>query len=346
MATGLVCALPDPAGRSMFLEGCRKNCQSRSRAFPQVAMSPLSPLKYPRAVRSTLRHLVDPAAIQDCRLAQGEDRDILCHARRLHESFSRLPAAGSSTDRCLIIGSSGAEVPYLAAHLNYTDITCLAPSRGDASEPVRAIRNHPQGDRPHEFTLIEHDPESRCWPLADAQFSLAIFWGGLEHLHDDPEFALFELNRVCIPGATISVVAENAISFEATHSILRGEPVSSRLNGANGDGRRRSYTPRQIGDLLEGTGWRVNELTTIVSDPPAHWSWWHRILFKRLAANLRRGAGLAEPYWNAFVLAQATKIGPPTRQYPRWLYQDERIRHLKIEMLEMLSDQSSNALSA
>lgn len=311
-------------------------------------MSPPLSLKFPRSVRSTLRHLVDPSAVQNPCAARGEDRDILFQARRLHESLSRLPPAGSRTDRCLLIGSTGAEVPYLGAHLNYADVTCLAPCRSDASEPSRAVRRHPRGDRLFEYTLIEHDPESP-WPLADAQFSLALFWGGLEQLQHDPEFSLYELNRVCMPGATVSVVAENAISFEATHSILRGEPAPPRLNGSIADGPDapgRSYTPRQIADLLEGTGWRVNELTTIVSDPPLHWSWWQRALFKRLAANLRRGVGLAEPYWNAFVLAQATKVDPPTRSYPRWLYQDERIRHLKIEMLEMLSDQSTSALSA
>jgi hypothetical protein len=150
-----------------------------------------------------------------------------------------------------------------------------------------------------------------------------------------------------MPGATISLVAENAISFQATHSLLRGEPMPLRLSDRSPQGNERRYTPREIADLLEGTGWRVNELTTIVSDAGSYWKWWKRVIFKRLAADLRRDVGLAEPYWNAFVLAHAAKVGPPTRSYPRWLYKDEKIRHLKIEMLEMLSEQSpATALSA
>ena len=66
-----------------------------------------------------------------------------------------------------------------------------------------------------------------------------------------------------------------------------------------------------------------------------------RWLFRRLVADFRKGFGLPEPYWNAFILAQATKVTSPTRAYPRWLYKDEKIRQLKIEMLELLSSHES-----
>ncbi len=306
-----------------------------------------APPKYSRPVRSTLRHLVDDDILARPGSAHGESLEILHNAQRLHESLSRLPRAECASDRCLVIGSYGAEVPYLCAHLGYSDVTCLMPSGRGATEPTRRVRQHPGGEQQFEFTLVEHDIESGPWPLVDAHFSLVLFWGCLERLKNDPEFALYELNRVCIPGATVSLVAENAISFQATHSLLRGEPTPLRLNWPSTDGHWRRYTPREIAELLEGTGWRVNELTTIVSDAGTYWKWWKRVLFKRLVADLRRGFGLAEPYWNAFVLAHASKVGPPTRSYPRWLYKDEKIRHLKIEMLELLSEQSpATALSA
>lgn len=302
-----------------------------------------TPPKYSRPVRSTLRHLVKSDALARPDGAGGEALEILRNARRLHESLSRLPSAGCATDRCLVIGSHGAEVPYLCAQLDYQDVTCLMPTERGANEPTRRVRAHPDGGRRFEYTLIEHDLERGPWPIADGQFSLALFWGCLERLQNDPEFAFFELNRVCLPGATVSLVAENAISFEATQSLLRGEPAPLRLNWPGIEGHWRRYSPREIAELLGGTGWRVNELTTIVSNPNNDWKWWKRMLFKRWVADLRRGFGLAEPYWNAFVLAHASKVGPPTRSYPRWLYQGEKIRQLKIEMLEMLAEQSPAA---
>ncbi len=314
-----------------------------------LMVAPASP-KYSRPVRSTLRHLVNGDALKRPEEAGGEAQEILRNAQRLHESLSRLPSAGCASDRCLVIGSYGAEVPYLCAQLGYRDVTCLMPcgaadrgSERDENEPMRRVRSHPDGDRRFEYTLVEHDLERGAWPIADGQFSLALFWGCLERLQNDPEFALFELNRVCLPGATVSLVAENAISFEATQSLLRGEPAPLRLNWPGIEGHWRRYTPPEVGELLGGTGWRVNELTTIVADPNHYWKWWKRMLFKRWVADLRRGFGLAEPYWNAFVLAHASKVGPPTRSYPRWLYRGEKIRQLKIEMLEMLAEQTPAA---
>jgi hypothetical protein len=101
-----------------------------------------------------------------------------------------------------------------------------------------------------------------------------------------------------------------------------------------------------VGELLEGTGWRVEELTSIVPGPPVYWKWWKHWMFKRVVADQRRGFGLAEPYWNAFVLAQATKAAGPTRSYPAWLYGDEKIRQLKVEMMELVSREAPAALSA
>jgi hypothetical protein len=158
--------------------------------------------------------------------------------------------------------------------------------------------------------------------------------------------ALFELNRVCASGATVSLITDNAISLQATHGVIRGHPMPMRLHWPSSEGHWRLYTPNEIRDLLAGTGWRVDLLTSIVPDPPVYWKWWKRILFKRLVADQRRGFGLAEPYWNAFVLAHAVKAAPPTRSYPGWLYKDEKIRQLKVAMMEMLSDERAVAAAS
>lgn len=302
------------------------------------------PSTYGRAVRQTLNWLVSKENVDQPSSARGEAQYLLCHAQRLHESLTRLPRAGENK-KCLVVGSWGLEVPYLAGELGWSDVTCVCAPTSREGVRQRRIRKHPNGDAQYGFTLIEHDIESGSWPFVDGEFGLCVYWGCMEHLRSDPEFSLYELNRVSAPGATVSLITDNAISFQATHSMLRGHPMPMRIHWPSSEGHWRLYTPPEIGELLEGTGWRVDVLTSIVQDPPTYWKWWKRWLFKRLVADQRRGFGLAEPYWNAFVLAHATKTGPATRSYPKWLYKDEKIRQLKVDMLELVSREPSHALA-
>ncbi len=307
------------------------------------------PTTFTPAVRGTLDWLVERRWIDAPLDAAGEAQYLLCHAVRLHESFSRLPAARGG-GRCLVVGSWGLEVPYLAGRLGWRDVVCIcAPgSMSSLMRPVRAdprpgrgdlrpaVRAHPNRDERYAFHLLEHDLESGPMPFDDGAFDLVVFWGCFEHLRHDPEFGLYEINRVTAPGGVVSLVTDNAISFQMTHAMLRGQPMPTRLHHPASEGHWRLYTPPEIEELLTGTGWRVDLLTTIVLDPPVYWKWWKRWLFQRLVAGFRRGFGLREPYWNAFILAQAVKSSPPARQYPRWLYKDDKIAALKREMLEIV----------
>ncbi len=303
------------------------------------------PTSYSRAVRKTLHWLVPDEWVDHPLESTGETRYLLCHAERLHESLRRLPPAGENP-RCLVVGSWGLEVPYLVGQLGWEDLTCLYAPRGRPGWEQRRTRRHPNADEEYPFTLIEQDIEAGPLPFEAETFSLVVFWGCLEHLRRDPEYAFYELNRVCEPGATVSLVTDNAISFQATHSVLRGEPMPMRLHWPESEGHWRLYSPREIEDLLCGTGWQVDVLTSIVSDPPVYWKWWKRWLFRRMIGGYRQGFGLPEPYWNAFVLAHATKAARPTRSYPTWLYKDERIRQLKVQMMELVSRETPAVLSA
>jgi SAM-dependent methyltransferase len=207
-------------------------------------------------------------------------------------------------------------------------------------------RPHPNAGRSYSYRLIEHDVEAAPLPLADGDFSLVIVWRDLERMRCDPEFALYELNRVTVPGGTLSLVADNAISLRATHALVCGDPAPLRIHDSSRESRWRLFTPDEIEDLARGTGWRIDTLTTIVPAAPAQWPWWKRWLFKRWVGGMRSGSGRPDPCWNNFILASATKVSGPTRSYPAWLYSDERIRQLKIEMIELVSRCAENSRPA
>ena len=303
------------------------------------------PSKFSKPVRRTLHWLAPESAIRAPGESTGESRYALCHAERLHESLTRLPRA-TGDRRCLVVGSWGLEVPYLIGHLGWEDVTCVSAPVDRAGLLQRRVRRHPNEDTGFEFTLLEHDVESGPLPFESDQFGLVVYWGCLEHLRHDPEFSFYELNRVTAMDGTLSLVTDNAISFQATHSLLRGQPMPMRLHWPGSEGHWRLYTPNEIEQLAVGTGWRVDELSTIVSDPPVYWRWWKRWLFRKLVADFRKGFGLIEPYWDAFILASVTKTRPPTRGYPTWLYKDEKIRQLKVEMLELVSREEPTLLAS
>lgn len=302
--------------------------------------------RYSRTVKQTLHWLIPSELVDHPENARGESQYLLQHARRLHDSLTRLPPAVGLSRRCLVVGSWGLEVPYLMDMLGWRDVICLCPPNSRPGIRQKRRRVHPNGTKEYEFTLIEHDLESGAWPFEDESFDLAVYWGCLERMRHDPEFSLYELNRVCAPGATASLLTDNAVSFRATHSLLRGEPMPMRLHWPAAQVHWRHYSPREVAELLEGTGWRVDMLTSIVPDPPVYWKWWKRWLFRRIVAGQRRGFGLSEPFWNAFLLAHAVKVAPPTRNYPSWLYMDEKVRRLKMEMIEMVSRRPGALVSA
>jgi len=296
------------------------------------------PTRFSKPVRRTLTWLSSQDAIDSPADSAGENRYALYHAERLHQSLRRLPQPQGDA-HCLVVGSWGIEVPYLAGMLGWKNITCICAPRDKPGIVQRTRRQHPNEETSFEFSLLEHDIESAPLPLESDQFGLIIFWGCLEHLRRDPEFAFYELNRVTAMGGMLSLVTDNAISFQATHCLLRGQPMPMRLHWPDSEGHWRLYTPGEVEQLATGTGWSIDELTTIVSDPPVYWRWWKRWLFRKMVSDFRKGFGLSEPYWDAFILATATKTAPPTRSYPNWLYKDEKIRQLKVQMLELLSRQ-------
>ena len=99
------------------------------------------------------------------------------------------------------------------------------------------------------------------------------------------------------------------------------------------------YAPHELTELLEGTGWRVEAMTSIVPEAPASWGWWKTWRMRRLLAHQRNGFGLVQPFWNAHLLAHATRAAGPMRSFPTWLYQEEKIRELKIDMMELIARQ-------
>jgi SAM-dependent methyltransferase len=119
----------------------------------------------------------------------------------------------------------------------------------------------------YEAFNIENDP----FPYADESFDAVVFSELIEHLGVNPVRALAEIHRVLRPGGIVIVTTPNSLSLERFADFVRaGSLMEERYSPLFGYGARhnREYHPRELRELLEGTGFVIEELVTRDLIPP------------------------------------------------------------------------------
>ena len=135
----------------------------------------------------------------------------------------------------------------------------------------------------YEAFNIETDP----FPYPDASFDAVVFSELIEHLGVNPLRALAEIHRVLRPGGIVVVTTPNSLSLERFGTFLRaGSQMVDRYSPLFGYGARhnREYHARELRELLEGTGFVIESMTTRDLAPVAQRERWQRALWRRLLA--------------------------------------------------------------
>jgi SAM-dependent methyltransferase len=115
---------------------------------------------------------------------------------------------------------------------------------------------------PHRYDFDHFNVERDRFPYADGEFDLVMFCEVLEHLPHDPVHALREIHRVLRPGGSLLLTTPNAARWDNLLRALQGENTYDTLSGFGIYGRHnREYTARELVDLVEGCGYRVENLT-------------------------------------------------------------------------------------
>jgi SAM-dependent methyltransferase len=107
--------------------------------------------------------------------------------------------------------------------------------------------------------------ETDAFPYADESFEVVLFSELIEHLGVNPVRALAEIHRVLRPGGIVVVTTPNAFSLERFATFLRGgSQMVDRYSPLFGYGARhnREYNPHELRELIEGTGFAVEEIVT------------------------------------------------------------------------------------
>jgi glycosyltransferase involved in cell wall biosynthesis/SAM-dependent methyltransferase len=246
----------------------------------------------------------------------GSRAYVETHRTRLERTLSLTPSGGSQ-DRILEMGAYLQITPALKTRLGYGE--------------VRGCYYGPRGQTNHRSVTSENGEEFRCdvdlfdaekdpFPYEDGYFSTVLCCELIEHLPSDPMHMMSEINRVLKPGGTLVLTTPNIASARAVSAILQGFhpmlfPAYIRPNqeGETEARHNREYSPREIQDLLQNSGFELTALETgpFREEPKPEHAWVEHLLDRYILPQDLRGDG---------IYAVGRKRRGVRDRYPSWLY--------------------------
>jgi len=246
----------------------------------------------------------------------GSRSYVETHRTRLERTLALTPPGGSG-DRVLEMGAYLQITPALKTRLGYGE--------------VRGCYYGPAGHMDHRSVTSESGEEFCCdvdlfdaekdrFPYEDGSFSTVLCCELIEHLPSDPMHMMCEINRILKPGGALVLTTPNIASARAISAILQGFhpmlfPAYIRPNpdGETEARHNREYSPREIKDLLENSGFEVAALETgpFREVPTPGHAWVEHLLDRYILPQEHRGDG---------IYAVGRKRRPVRDRYPSWLY--------------------------
>jgi glycosyltransferase involved in cell wall biosynthesis len=239
------------------------------------------------------------------------------HQTRLVKTLEITPPGGPC-DRILEMGAYLQITPALKTKLGYGEVRgCYY---GKLGRTDHKIVESAEGET---FACeIDHfDAEKDPFPYPDGHFSTVVCGELIEHLFEDPMHLMSEVNRILKPGGHFVVTTPNVAALRGISAILQGyHPgffhayIRPATEGGEVDARHnREYTPREIHQLLENSGFEVVRLETgeFRDEPHPEFGWVNHLLKTYWLETDLRGDG---------IYAVGRKTGVVRDRYPGWLY--------------------------
>jgi glycosyltransferase involved in cell wall biosynthesis/SAM-dependent methyltransferase len=245
----------------------------------------------------------------------GSRAYVESHLSRLQRTLAITPPAAPG-DRVLEMGAYLQITPALKTRLGYSEVRgCYYGAAGGRNH--RAVTSE-LGER-FECEIDLFDAEKDCFPYDDAYFATVLCCELLEHLPADPMHMMSEIHRILKPEGHLVLTTPNVVSLRALAGILQGfhpQLFSAYIRPKNGvvDARHaREYTPAEIRQLLENSGFEVTLLETgpFREEPRPEYAWVEHVLERYFLTKEHRGEG---------IYAVGRKTGPVRERYPAWLY--------------------------
>jgi len=236
---------------------------------------------------------------------------------RLEKTLAITPAGGAA-DRILEMGAYLQITPALRSRLGYGEVRGCYFGKLGCVDHRRVVSA--EGET---FTCdLDHfDAERDPYPYPDEHFTTVLCGELIEHLYADPMHLMSEVNRILKPGGHFVLTTPNVAALRGLAAILQGyHPgffhayIKPATGEKEADARHnREYTPREIHQLLETSGFAVTLLETgpFREEPRPEYGWVERLLDRYKLPTHLRGDG---------IYAVGRKTGTVRERYPGWLY--------------------------
>lgn len=238
------------------------------------------------------------------------------HETRLVKTLEITPS-GCPGDRILEMGAYLQITPALHTRLGYGSVRgCYYGKLG------RVDRREVTSSGGETFACdIDHfDAEKDRFPYEDESFSTVLCCELIEHLFEDPMHLMGEVNRILKPGGHLVLTTPNVTALRGISAILLGyhpgffhSYIRPTEEGEVDARHNREYSPREIHQLLENSGFAVSLLETgeFRDEPHPEFGWVLHLLTRYRLETALRGDG---------IYAVGRKTGPVRERYPGWLY--------------------------
>jgi len=238
------------------------------------------------------------------------------HRTRLARTLEITPPGGPG-DRILEMGAYLQITPALRTKLGYGTVRgCYYGPAGEVDH--RSVVSSEGETFACDIDLF--DAEKDRFPYADDYFSTVLCCELIEHLFHDPMHLMSEVNRILKPGGHLVLTTPNLASLRAISAILQGyhpgffhSYIRPAADGETDARHNREYTPLEIHQLLENSGFSVARLETgpFRDEPIPEYAWVVHLLQRYRLDHSLRGEG---------IYAVGRKTGAVRERHPRWLY--------------------------
>jgi SAM-dependent methyltransferase len=238
------------------------------------------------------------------------------HESRLAKTLEITPP-GAVDKRILEMGAYLQITPALKTKLGYGEVRgCYYGELGRTDH--RTVVST-EGEA-FECDIDLFDAEKDPFPYACKHFDTVVCGELIEHLFEDPMHLMCEINRILKPGGHVILTTPNIASYRGISAILQGfHPglfhayIKPNPSGEADPRHNREYTPREIHQLLENSGFEVTLLETgdFRDAPHPEYGWVLHLLDRYGLDKSLRGEG---------IYAVGRKTGPVRERYPGWLY--------------------------
>jgi glycosyltransferase involved in cell wall biosynthesis/SAM-dependent methyltransferase len=279
-------------------------------AASESTEAPVLPMKEPAAAEDLAPYLHGWAHDEEQRWY------LNTHETRLVKTLAITPAGGPD-DSVLEMGAYLQITPALKTKLGYGEVRGCYYGELGRSEHRTVVST--EGE-PFACDIDLFDAEKDRFPYPDERFSTVVCGELIEHLFADPMHLMSEINRILKPGGHLVLTTPNIASLRGIAAILLGyhpglfpSYIKPSESGHVDPRHNREYTPREIHQLLENSGFAVTLLETggFRDAPHPEYGWVLNLMNRyELDTNLR-GDG---------IFGVGRKTGPVRERYPGWLY--------------------------